>query len=74
MSSTFTAVIRTAGGAFNFDCNGQSAGQELARILRDISENLDDAGLESTDRIKCQTILDINGNRVGQWMLVPDDE
>lgn len=68
--SELTVTIRTDGAAFHHDCNGMSAGQHLAQLLNEVSDQV--CGYEDGP-IKAQSIFDINGNRVGQWKWEVDE-
>ena len=56
----FTLTIDTANAAFE----GYDFGPELARILRNVADQVDGMGHA---RIKTQSIFDYNGNRVGGY-------
>lgn len=58
----FTLKISTANAAFDDE------GQEIARILRVIAEQVLDCGHYSAVK-HSQPIRDINGNTVGKWEL-----
>lgn len=57
----FTVTIDTDNAAFE-----DGAGIEVARILRDIAEQVEDARPENSTI----SVFDVNGNRVGGWKLV----
>jgi hypothetical protein len=60
-----------------FDCDNDafseagdvihSAGLEVARILRDIADEVWDDGFAETSR----AIFDLNGNKIGNWTVSP---
>lgn len=60
--SIFKLTIRTDNVAFT-----DAGGSELARILRRIADDVQDFTLPLEVNIKTQSMLDINGNRVGGW-------
>ena len=57
----FNLTIRTANAAF--DEEDGNAGPELARILRELADRIDD-GVPDGDTA---SLFDANGNRVGAW-------
>lgn len=59
--SEFRVTIRTGNAAFD-DGNGT---YEVARILRDIADQIEPAAL--ADARHAVSLFDINGNRVGQY-------
>lgn len=58
MSKLFTLTIRAANAAFEGD-----PGAEIARILQSVADSIYGDGLKR----HTQSILDLNGNRVGGW-------
>lgn len=66
--SEFRLTINTDNSAFS----GDDYGPELARILRNIAQRLEDAG-SIPDGIDCG-ILDSNGNRCGYYSADMRDE
>ena len=52
----FTLKIKTGGAAFQGDCSNQ----ELRRLLKCIEALLEEG-------ITSGVLLDVNGNRVGEW-------
>lgn len=57
--SMFTLQIETTGDAFDADGSGQDR-DELARILRDVADRVEDWQTDGSVR-------DVNGNTVGRW-------
>ena len=74
----FTLTIRTAGAAFTVESNDEdngtpNAGPELARILRSIADDVESIATEGVERVNTQSVIDVNGNRVGGWKLTDED-
>jgi hypothetical protein len=66
----FTMRVETGNAAFQDDTpDGERffPGPELARILRDIAERVNDG---QTHR----AVYDINGNRVGSWEITEEEQ
>lgn len=67
--TTFTVNIKCDNAAFanddGDDTTPESAAPELARILREIAQKIEDG----YDYDKFQTIRDINGNDVGRYAI-----
>ena len=62
MAKEFRLVIRYENDAMEQDPNGQ-----IADILRNIVEYVDEGSFDLTDHCPTQTILDYNGARIGSW-------
>ena len=54
----FTLSIKTENYAFNAFTNDES--HEIARILKDLARQVENGK-------ECGVIIDINGNKVGNW-------
>jgi hypothetical protein len=63
MLSEFRLTITTSNAAFWTDDGETFDAGEVARILREVADNLDGYG----HPIHAQSVHDINGNRVGQY-------
>ena len=61
--------FETSNAAFRY-----GHGDEIASILRDIADVLEDHGLPDPKRDLPQIIQDSNGNRIGQWSATIDAE
>ena len=61
----FRLTIETDNAAFHDPIGDESKNAECARILRSVARELDEHGYH-TD---LGTIVDINGNTVGEWRL-----
>ena len=59
--SAFSVMFSTDNAAFSEDCGGNMC-QEIARILKDLADKIEENGLVED---VVQRIRDINGNRVG---------
>lgn len=65
---SFTVEMETRNAAFTGADDDYGAGPEVARILREIADRLDNVG---TDALQ-GACVDFNGNRVGNWELVSE--
>ena len=68
----FNLEIRTANAAFVDGETGEIAGYELARILRELADQLEPAYLTTRSGSVSRTLnegsgFDVNGNKVGDW-------
>lgn len=61
--SRFQVALSTAGAAFSDDGFHPGLGPELARILRDLADTLEERGV--VDDFFIIRLFDVNGNRVG---------
>lgn len=61
----FTVTIESHGDALT----GRDGGIEIARILRDTADEIEDYGTGPRHLDDSATLRDINGNTVGQWVL-----
>jgi hypothetical protein len=57
---TCKVIINTANAAFGD--SDSSRAEEVARLLREIAEDLDNGEV-------CGPVIDLNGNKVGTWDL-----
>lgn len=64
----FKVEFQTSNVAFG----GDDLGAEVASILRKLAERIEAAGWSEghTDE---GTVMDLNGNSVGEWCLTPDE-
>jgi hypothetical protein len=68
----FTLIINLDNAAFyseRADHHDLRDGDEIARVLRQLANRLDDAYVDCTDR---GTLRDRNGNTVGAWQVAGD--
>ena len=63
----FTLRIRTESDAFGAD--EESRDLEIARILRELSVHLNNCA----GGVEAGTLRDVNGNTVGRWSILPND-
>lgn len=68
--SEFRVTIRTNNAAFRDEGDGSFNGYEVARILREIADSVEGYGASR----HAQSVMDINGNRVGQYKYHEDGE